>query len=96
MTEKFELTDEYIALCNLLKVCGIAPSGGTAKMLVAAGEVEVDGVTELRKSCKIRAGQRVTGNGFTIDVIASSNPDVIQSLPGEIRPDEILPGEASE
>jgi ribosome-associated protein len=80
MIEKFELTDEYIALCNLLKVCGIAPSGGTAKMLVAAGEVEVDGVTELRKAAKIRAGQQVTGNGFTIDVIASSSQGIDQLL----------------
>jgi len=69
MQEKFELIDEFIPLCNLLKVCGVAPTGGAAKMLVADGYVEVDGQTELRKTCKIRAGQKVTGNGFEIEVL---------------------------
>jgi ribosome-associated protein len=70
MQEKFELTDEYITLCNLLKVCGVTATGGAAKHLVADGYVEVDGQTELRKTCKIRAGQTVSGNGFMIAVLA--------------------------
>ena len=55
----FELRGEYITLDALLKVTGLAPSGGRAKMLIAEGEVLVDGAVELRKTCKIRAGQRV-------------------------------------
>jgi ribosome-associated protein len=70
MHTTFELTDEYIALCSLLKVCGITDTGGAAKYLVAEGNVAVDGRTELRKACKIRAGQRVSGRGFIIDVVA--------------------------
>lgn len=58
MNETFELTGEYITLCNLLKVCGVTDTGGSAKLMVADGDVEVDGVMELRKACKIRAGQR--------------------------------------
>ena len=68
--ETFELTGEYITLCNLLKVCGVTDTGGIAKLIIAEGEIEVDGQVELRKACKIRAGQQVTGNGFTIDVVA--------------------------
>ncbi len=71
MNETFELTGEYITLCNLLKVCGVTDTGGTAKQIVAQGDVEVDGLMELRKACKIRAGQRVSGNGFVIDVISA-------------------------
>ena len=35
---------------------------------VASGEVEVDGAVELRKTCKIRAGQQVRVAGTTIRV----------------------------
>jgi ribosome-associated protein len=37
--------------------------------MIIDGEIEVDGQVELRKGCKIRDGQRVSGNGFTIDVV---------------------------
>jgi ribosome-associated protein len=56
----FELRGEHIALDALLKATGAAPSGGAAKALVATGRVQVDGHSELRKTCKIRAGQVVT------------------------------------
>ena len=69
MNRTFELNSEYIALCDLLKICGVANSGGAAKHLVAEGVVAVDGHQELRKTCKIRSGQKVTGEGFSIDVV---------------------------
>lgn len=55
----FTLTGEHVELHNLLKVMGLADSGGAAKALVATGAVTVDGRMELRKTCKIRAGQVV-------------------------------------
>lgn len=71
MNETFELKNEYIALCDLLKVVGVVDSGGAGKQMVAAGAVSVDGEVELRKTCKIRPGQVVSGAGFTIKVVAS-------------------------
>jgi ribosome-associated protein len=64
----FELRSEYIPLCDLLKYCGITETGGMAKHLIAEGLVRVDGEVELRKTCKIRSGQVVSGDGFTIHV----------------------------
>lgn len=64
----FELRSEYIPLCDLLKYCGVTETGGMAKHLIAEGLVSVDGEVELRKTCKIRAGQVVTGDGFSIRV----------------------------
>jgi ribosome-associated protein len=58
-TIDFELRGDYIALAALLKVTGLAGSGGNAKAMVASGNVQVDGQPELRKTCKIRAGQTV-------------------------------------
>jgi ribosome-associated protein len=56
---EFSLNGEYVELNQLLKLVGICDSGGAGKMLVASGEVSVDGKIELRKTCKIRAGQIV-------------------------------------
>lgn len=66
----FELRGDHIALAALLKFTGLADSGGAAKALVASGVVHVDGALELRKTCKIRAGQTVTVRGARIRVIA--------------------------
>ncbi len=55
----FELDRDFVELNQLLKLVGLADSGGAGKQLVASGAVTVDGVAELRKTAKIRAGQRV-------------------------------------
>ncbi|MEC5400128.1 RNA-binding S4 domain-containing protein [Uliginosibacterium sp. H1] len=70
MTEQtFTLTTEYIELDKLLKLLAIAPSGGAARVMVAEGEVRVDGETELRKTRKLRAGSVVEGEGWCVRVV---------------------------
>lgn len=69
-TIDFPLRGEFITLDALLKACGVADSGGAAKAMVAEGKVEVDGQQELRKTCKIRAGQVVAVTGTRIRVQA--------------------------
>lgn len=64
----FELERDFIELNQLLKLTGICDSGGAGKQLVATGAVRVDGEVELRKTCKIRAGQVVTSSQFEIHV----------------------------
>lgn len=68
-TMEFELRGDYIALCDLLKLTGIADSGGQGKQMVAEGEVKVDGQVELRKTAKIRAGQVVECVGQKIKIV---------------------------
>lgn len=68
--QTFELRGEFIALCDLLKLTGIAESGGQGKAMVSEGIVRVDGVIERRKTAKIRAGQIVKAFNQTITVIA--------------------------
>jgi ribosome-associated protein len=65
---QFDLTTEYIELCNLLKLVGLADSGGRGKAMVAEGLVQVDGLIEHRKTAKIRSGQTVVVDGHTIIV----------------------------
>lgn len=69
-TVEFQLRGEFIALCDLLKLAGVADSGGQGKTLVAHGEVKVDGRREDRKTAKIRAGQVVECRGVRIRVIS--------------------------
>jgi ribosome-associated protein len=69
-TIPFQLNDEHVRLCDLLKLTGIAESGGQGKRMVADGEVTVDGQPESRKSAKIRAGQTVECRGVQLVVLA--------------------------
>jgi ribosome-associated protein len=69
---EFALRGEHITLDALLKATGLAPSGGIAKMMIADGRVQVDGREELRKTCKIRAGQVVSFAGTRVSVSAPS------------------------
>jgi ribosome-associated protein len=55
---EFRLTGEFIALNNLLKVTGVCASGGA-------------GAVELRKTCKIRAGQVVRVGDVQIRVLGN-------------------------
>lgn len=71
----FLLRGEFITLDSLLKVTGLAPSGGAAKAMVADGRVQVDGRDELRKTCKIRAGQVVAVPGSRVRVMADPDAD---------------------
>ncbi len=73
-TIDFELDTTFIALDDLLKATGLAPSGGAAKQLIAAGRVLVDGDVELRKACKIHAGQVVDAQGARIRMHAPTRP----------------------
>lgn len=56
---RFPLQGEFIELNVLLKLLGLAPSGGAAKALIAAGTVTVDGEAETRIRRKLRTGQVV-------------------------------------
>jgi len=68
-TIDFELEGTYVELNMLLKLTGLCDSGGAGKAIVATGAVKVDGVTELRKTCKILAGQTVTIDDVEIHVL---------------------------
>lgn len=66
----FQLDDDFVELHVLLKLLALAPSGGAAKAMIAAGDVSVDGVVETRKACKIRGNQVVRVADEEIRVVA--------------------------
>ena len=77
---EFALRGEFITLDALLKATGLAGSGGAAKAMVAEGRVQVDGREELRKTCKIRAGQVVAVAGARVRVAAGPVATDAQNL----------------
>ncbi len=68
---EYHITSEFIELNQLLKLCGLAESGGAGAALVSEGNVEVDGQAELRKRCKIRPGQVVRLGDTEITVLTA-------------------------
>lgn len=62
---------DHVELNQLLKLVGLCDSGGAGKAIVATGAVYVDGQQELRKTCKIHAGQVVQLEDVTIHVFAA-------------------------
>ena len=69
-TIDFELEGDYVELNMLLKLVGLCDSGGAGKEIVASGAVRVGGAMELRKTCKIHAGQVVGIDDVEIHVLA--------------------------
>lgn len=57
--EPFKLRGEFIKLDALLKVTGIASSGGMAKLLILDELVQVNGEVAFQRGKKIRAGDVV-------------------------------------
>lgn len=68
----FQLQGEFIELNVLLKLLGLAPSGGAAKAMVAEGTVAVDGEIETRTRRKLRPGQSVRVADEEIRVTAAA------------------------
>ena len=88
---EFALRGEFITLDSLLKATGLADSGGNAKAMVAAGLVQVDGRDELRKTCKVRAGQVVSARNARIRVVqAAADDDARPAQP--VSPSQAGPG----
>ena len=70
---EFELSNEYIELIKLLKLVGIAETGGHAKELVDEGIVLVNNETEFRKRKKLVVGDVVECDGETITIVGATN-----------------------
>lgn len=69
----FPLDGEFIELHVLLKLLALAPSGGAAKAMAAAGQVSVDGEIETRKARKLRIGQVIRVADDEIHIVAIAN-----------------------
>ena len=65
---EFKLKSEFIELIKLLKLLGIAETGGHAKIMVEEGEVTVNGSKEFRKRAKLKPDDKVEVKGEKITI----------------------------
>lgn len=64
------ITTEYIKLDAFLKFCTAVSSGGEAKILIAEGQVAVNGEPCTMRGKKLRPGDVVTVGGESYEVTA--------------------------
>jgi ribosome-associated protein len=65
------LDERPINLTQVLKLAGCAQSGGEAKMLVANGQIRVNGEVELRKRRQMKVGDTIVIDGGPTIVLTS-------------------------
>lgn len=63
---------EFIKLDSLLKFAGLCDTGGSAKELVQQGAVRVNGEVCTMRGKKIRPGDAVTVDKYTVRVTAEA------------------------
>jgi ribosome-associated protein len=64
-----QIKGDTIRLGQLLKVAGIADSGGEAKALIADGRVSVNGEVETRRGRQLHAGDELAVGGETLRLV---------------------------
>lgn len=70
--EIITITTEFIRLDALLKLGGALDTGGQAKFVIQNGEVEVNGEVCTMRGKKIRPGDTVSVDKFTVQVTAEA------------------------
>jgi ribosome-associated protein len=59
-----------ITLGDALKLAGVVPTGGQAKLLVRGGRVAVNGQVERRRGRRLRPGDRIAVDGLGYRIVA--------------------------
>jgi len=69
-TPEAPATEPTIRLDDVLKLAGVATTGGQAKQLIQTGQVKVNGAIETRRKHALRAGDEVEVDGvaFVVDL----------------------------
>lgn len=69
--EKITVKTEYIKLDSFIKFAGVTPTGGSAKELIIAGLVKVNGEVCNMRGKKLYSGDTVEVNNKTFEVCGS-------------------------
>lgn len=68
--DTISLRDDYIKLCQALKLAGLVDSGVDAKFVIQDGLVKVNGQTELQRGKKLYNGDIFEFKGIQVKVLA--------------------------
>jgi ribosome-associated protein len=77
--------DNTIKLNQFLKLMGIVPTGGQAKLMIQGGNVKLNGEVETRRGRRLVPGDQVTveGKTFEVNLNNSEDQDPVTVLPEE-------------
>ena len=67
---KLPISTEFIKLDALLKYAGLCATGGEAKLVIADGEVRVNGEVCTMRGKKLRPGDKISFRGAQIELTA--------------------------
>lgn len=67
--EEIKIYTDFIKLDDLLKFAGMLGTGGMAKAVIQDGLVTVDGEVCTMRGKKLRGGEIVSFNGYTVKVV---------------------------
>jgi len=64
------MNEDFLTLNDMIKLSGIALTGGQAKVLIQAGDVKVNGEVETRRKRKLRQGDvvEVAGEEYLLEL----------------------------
>ena len=63
-----KIKDEFIKLCQAMKLAGLVDSGAEAKEVIQGGQVKVNGQTEIQRGKKLHPGDTIEFEGKTVTV----------------------------
>ncbi|MBG1265606.1 RNA-binding S4 domain-containing protein [Nostoc sp. WHI] len=80
-----KIRDNTIKLNQYLKLMGIVPTGGQAKLMIQGGDVQVNGMLETRRGRRLVPGDKITieGQTFEVNLNNSEDQDIVTDLPEE-------------
>jgi ribosome-associated protein len=68
VTREIEIRGDTIRLGQVLKLAGIAASGGEARALVERGDVTVNGEVERRRGRQLHSGDEIAAEGESVRI----------------------------
>lgn len=71
--EIIDIKDEYIKLCQALKLAGFTDSGAEAKEIILNGRIKVNGEKELQRGKKLHDGDIVEYGGKKFKISAGGS-----------------------
>ena len=69
--KKIAISTPFIKLDSFLKLCGVSVTGGQSKIMIASGDILVDGQPCLMRGKKLYPGAVVVAEGQEFEVVAA-------------------------
>ncbi len=73
--KEIEISKEPVELYKILKFEGLVASGAEAKLVIAEGQVSINGTVEMQKRKKVVSGDVIEFSGEKFSVLFEASPN---------------------